>query len=107
MDRSFRVPGEMMEALRGMGYAPDTSMGAQVQSWWEWYTSTSAFYDDNQVVGGRTMHRHRLTIHPARRVCREWASLLLNDQTAIVADSDDADAALAAWLDDVHLVQHG
>lgn len=107
MDRSFRVPDKMMEALRGMGYAPDTSMVAQVQSWWEWYTSTSAFYDDNQVVGGRTMHRHRLTIHPARRVCREWTSLLLNDQTAIVADSDDADAALSAWLDDVHLVQRG
>ena len=107
MDRSFRVPDNIMEALRQMGYAPDTSMGAQVQGWWEWYTSTSAFYDENQVVGGRAMHRHRLTIHPARRVCREWASLLLNDQTAIVADSDDADAALSARLDDVHLVQRG
>lgn len=107
MDRSFRIPGEMMEALRQMGYSPDTSMGAQVQSWWEWYTSTSPFYNENQVVGSRTMHRHRLTIHPARRVCREWASLLLNDQTTIVADSDDADAALSAWLDAVHLVQRG
>lgn len=105
MDMSFRVPGKMMEALRQMGYAPDTGMGAQVQGWWEWYTSTAPFYDDNQVVGGRAMHRHRLTIHPARRVCREWASLLLNDQTTVVADSDDADAALASWLDDVHLVQ--
>jgi A118 family predicted phage portal protein len=107
MGGSHGIPGFMHDALRGMGMAPDTSMAAQVQEWWSWYTSTADFYDRTEVVGGRTMRRHRLTIHPARRVCREWASLLLNDQTTIVADSDGADAALSGWASSTRLVQRG
>lgn len=107
MEGSYSISGAMAGALRDMGMAPDTSMAAQVQEWWAWYTSTADFYDETQVVGGRSMHRHRLTIHPARRVCREWASLLLNDRTTIVADGDQADATLSAWLGSVRLAQRG
>lgn len=107
MDGTYQVPGALSRALAGMGMAPDASMRGLVQEWWGWYTSTADFYDEDVAVGDRVMHRHRLTVHPARRVCREWASLLLNDQTTIVADSDPANAALSAWLADSRLVQRG
>ena len=91
-DSEYSVPSSITRALRDAGMAPDMSMQARVAEWWGWYTSTAPFYDEDVPMGdGRTMHRHRVTIHPARRVCREWASLLLNDQTTIAADHDAAD----------------
>ncbi len=105
---SYSVPECVLEALADAGMAPDTSMASRIAEWWGWYTSTAGFYDQDVLVGeGRTMHRHRLTIHPARRVCREWASLLLNDDTTIAADDADADTWLKGWAADTSLVQRG
>lgn len=107
-DSEYSVPSSITRALRDAGMAPDTSMQARVAEWWGWYTSTAPFYDEDVPMGdGRTMHRHRVTIHPARRVCREWASLLLNDKTTITADQDAADQWLRQWLASSHLVQRG
>jgi A118 family predicted phage portal protein len=107
-DTSYSIPDCITRALAGAGLAPDTSMQGRIQEWWGWYTSTAGFYDQTVSMGdGRTMRRHRVTIHPARRVCREWASLLLNDSTTITADSEDADEWLKAWLHSSRLVQRG
>ena len=37
---------------------------------------------------------HRRSIHPAMRVCREWGSLLLNDKTQVVSESQEC----TEWL---------
>ena len=39
---------------------------------------------------------HRRSIHPAMRVCREWGSLLLNDKTQVVCESQEC----TDWLAD-------
>lgn len=98
MQNVYSVSSGVKTALKDMGYAPDESMQQYVQDWLGWYTAVNDFYDGFKNVSGKNIKVHRLTIHPFRRVCREWASLLLNDTTTINAEDETQDAALKEWL---------
>lgn len=107
MQNTYNVGAGVNSALKDMGYSPDTTMRPQINNWLGWYTATNSFYDGNKKVGNHTVAVHRLTIHPFRRVCREWASLLLNDTTTISAEDEADDEALQSWLRSTSFVARG
>lgn len=93
------LPSCVLEALRGMGFKPDDSMRAQAQEWWEWYTAKAAWYDKTESVDGHSFKVRRNTLHPARRVCREWASAILDDDgTKVAAELDEVTDLLEEWV---------
>lgn len=92
------IPECITNALMEMGYEPDDTMRAQVEEWWEWYTARADWYDKTETVDGKPFNVRRNTLHPARRVCREWASAILDDDgTKIAADDEHVDELLGEW----------
>lgn len=99
----FSIPAVITNTLKDMGYNPDTSMQTKIAEWWSWYSSTAEFYSGNEVIPGARgqrirISRHRLTMRMARRVCKEWASLLMGEGFNISCPDDEAaNTALSAW----------
>lgn len=92
----FSVPAFVADWLGSMGYAPYTTMQGHVATWWEWFTASSDWYEQTgwDSVNKRKLRYRKYSLRPARRVCREWASLMFDEGTRAVA----ADAASDAWL---------
>lgn len=92
----FSVPECAVKWLRGLGYEPYSSMDAYVARWWGWYTATSRWYERAAVdySSGRPRRRDYrcYSIRPARRVCREWASLMFDEGTRFAAEDPAANA---------------
>lgn len=93
----YDIPQHIKTALTEMGYPnPFSVMREHINAWADMLTSTGEFWDYTEREGSAQYRVHRRTIHPARRVCTEWASLLLNDKTQIVTESQE----VTDWLDD-------
>lgn len=92
----FSVPSYVREYIRQRGYTIDTTMDAYISRWFHWYTGDDSFYDVEYVSDGRRHTRKRYSLHPARRVAREWASMLLNEDTEVSVETPMANE----WLDD-------
>lgn len=108
MQNEYFVPHYIVAEVEGMGYRVHTSMTANIKTWNSWYTGTTPFYKDEFVTlegGGGT--RDRLSIRPARRVCREWASLILNDGTIISCDDEEANTWLQRFIEEQAFVSSG
>ena len=95
----FEVPSYATDWLKSMGYAPYTAMDSHVKRWWGWFSATSEFYDDKgwDSVNKKPIRFRKYSLRPARRVCREWASLMFDDGTVVVADDTDANKWLQRW----------
>lgn len=93
----YDIPQHIQDALKELGYPnPFSAMRDSINRWADVLTATGDFWDYQETEGGATYKVHRRTIHPARRVCTEWASLLLNDKTQIVTDNQQ----VTDWLED-------
>lgn len=67
-----------------------------IRSWDDWTGARGDFYDYRGKDGlGRVYEVHRRSIHPAMRVCKEWGSLLLNEDVKVVCDDQKA----TEWID--------
>ena len=87
----FSIPSCVKDAIKEAGYTANTSMEGFISTWWQWYTGTTQWYDEGYTtVEGRKKTRRRMSIRPARRVCREWASLILNEGTTITCEGAKA-----------------
>ena len=104
----FSKPGYVLDWLSGLG-TPYTSMDGDISTWWEWYTATSRWYRRTGFDYQRKRRRsYRLyTLNPARRVCREWASLMFDGGTEFTAGAEGADAWLKRWADETRLLVVG
>lgn len=92
------MPACVTDAIREAGYVPDTTMAATVRAWWEWYTAKAGWYSKETVVNERRFKVRRHTLHPARRVCVEWASSILDDDgTKLGTDSEAVTELLEGW----------
>lgn len=99
-DNQFEVPACVREAITGAGYSMPPDMSAQIAAWYDWYTCAHNFYTEHFVdVDGKARTRRKLSLHPARRVCREWASLIANEMQA-VSESDDANEWVRSYCED-------
>ncbi len=102
-EERFDVPEAVRRYIRKHGYVLSEAMAPFIAEWWGWYAGTDKWYtvafttpDDGQ------RERKRLSLRPHRRACREWASLLLNEDTAVSV----ADERTNKWLSD-YLDSHG
>lgn len=100
-DSGYWVPECARAWLRGLGYRlPLEDMEPHIRSWDRWMRAVGDFYDYRDTDGfGRVYEVHRRSIMPAMRVCREWASLLLNEKTQVACEAQEATDWLAAYLD--------
>lgn len=100
-DVDYWVPEHVREYLRGMGFQlPLEPMEGHIRAWHEWMQAGGSFYDYRDSDGfGRVYEVHRRSIHPAMRVCREWGSLLLNDKTQVVCESQECTDWLRSYFE--------
>ncbi len=100
------LPAHIDRALEALGYEPrgvgtgGDDMAAHIEDWWGLYTASASWYDRTETSAGRKWRTRRMTLHPARRVCREWASLILDDDGTRISAPDDetADGLLSEWV---------
>lgn len=88
----YWVPEHVKEYLRRLGFVlPLDDMEPWIRSWDDWMGARGDFYDYRDKDGlGRVYEVHRRSIHPAMRVCKEWGSLLLNEDVKVVCDDQRA-----------------
>ena len=88
----YWVPEHVKEYLRRLGFVlPLDDMEPWIRSWDDWMDARGDFYDYRDKDGlGRVYEVHRRSIHPAMRVCKEWGSLLLNEDVKVVCDDQKA-----------------
>lgn len=88
----YWVPEHVKEYLRGLGFVlPLDDMGPWIRSWDNWMGARGDFYDYRDKDGlGRVYEVHRRSIHPAMRVCKEWGSILLNEDVKVVCEDQRA-----------------
>lgn len=74
-------------------------MEPHILEWDTWMRSRGDFYDYQDTDGfGRVYEVHRRSIMPAMRVCREWGSLLLNENTLVACERQEATEWLSRFL---------
>ena len=88
----YWVPEHVKDYLRGLGFVlPLDDMEPWIRSWDDWMGARGDFYDYRDKDGlGRVYEVHRRSIHPAMRVCKEWGSLLLNEDVKVVREDQRA-----------------
>jgi A118 family predicted phage portal protein len=96
----FNVPAHVEKKLKELGYKVDTSMDSNIQGWYDWYSGNDEWYKDGYTdLSGRKRQRDRMSIRPAKRACREWASLLVTDDTVVSVAKEKANQWLQDYLD--------
>ena len=99
-DDQFEVPAYVKGEIRRRGYALPPDMSSQIELWYQWYTATHPFYTERFVgVDKRSHERRKLSLRPARRVCREWASLIANEM-GVRSGSPKANRFIGGWCSD-------
>ncbi len=88
----YWAPEHVKDYLRKLGFVlPLDDMEPWIRSWDDWMSARGEFYDYRDKDGmGRVYAVHRRSIHPAMRVCKEWGSLLLNEEVKVVCDNQKA-----------------
>ncbi len=99
-EERYRVPEAIGTYLEKKGYdVPWGSMAAHINRWDAWMRGTGEFYDyDDYDSEGRFYHVHRRSIRPAKRVCREWSSLLMDEQTSVQCENEACNEWLEGFL---------
>ena len=99
----FSIPSHVLDYIKARGYEVSTSMTSAITQWYRWYTSdvehdgdAKDFYNIEYKSGKGKKSRKRMSLKPARRACREWASLLLDEETEVATDGSNANE----WLED-------
>jgi len=63
----------------------DDGMHSLIDSWREWYSGNAEGFHRVFVNNGlSTVSRDMFSLHMAKRVCEDWANMLLNEKTKIV-----------------------
>ena len=88
----YWVPEHVKNYLTSLGFVlPLDDMEPWIRAWDDWMGARGDFYDYHDTDGlGRSYEVHRRSIHPAMRVCKEWGSLLLNEEVKVVCEDQKA-----------------
>lgn len=82
--------------LKDLGYTPiPDGLAMPVDLWKSWYEGkVDSFHEYRQYNGKRVLRRTRKSLCMAKRICEDWADLLLNEKLEITLSSDDAQKKL-------------
>ena len=81
----------MKNFFRKMGYetVPD-EFYYQIDKWLGWYKGkVASFHSYNQYNGKKLIARERATLSSAKKVCEDWANLILNEKMEINIPNED------------------
>ncbi len=87
--------------LKDLGYEPiPDALAMPVDLWKSWYEGkVNSFHEYRQYNGKRVLKRTRKSLCMAKRVCEDWADLLLNEKVEITLNSQKAQKALEKVLE--------
>lgn len=69
--------------LKNLGYYPAPQLD-KLELWMSWYQGhVEAFHKYSQYNGSKIINRTRESMQMAKRVCEDWAALLLNEKVSI------------------------
>lgn len=90
------------------GYDKLYSMDEYIANWLEWYTgNVKSFHNYTIYNGKKQVQMRRLTLNMAKRVCEDWANLLLNEKTDITISDKKSHDILHKTLSDCKFWQKG
>ena len=70
-----------------------------LDEWAEWYSGTVKSWHNYKVYNGkRHIQMHRLSLNMAKKVCEDWANLLVNEKTDITLSNPEAQKNLELIL---------
>lgn len=84
----------MKEYLRLIGIDVDSgilsdSAYTNISLWREWYSGfVQSFHVYTQYNGRKHIKRHRASLNMAKKVCEDWANLLLNEKLTVTTDDE-------------------
>ncbi|MFA7636771.1 MAG: phage portal protein [Monoglobales bacterium] len=94
-----------MEAIRkylkSMGYSLiGPEYYSQIHEWLKWYSGkVPSFHEYSQFNGKKSVKRSRCSLGMSKKVCEDWADLLLNEKTDIRVSNEEADEFLKEVLE--------
>lgn len=79
--------GAVIEYLnKTYGYDLNSSYYTYIAEWRDWWTGFHRpFHHFVEMRQNKPIHRELFTLHMGKKVCEDWASLLMNDKTRIDA----------------------
>lgn len=84
------------------------SMDEYIANWKEWYTGdVKSFHNYTLYNGKKQIAMKRLTLNMAKRVCEDWANLLLNEKTDITIGDNHSQEVVHKALEDCKFWQKG
>ncbi|MBR4874668.1 MAG: phage portal protein [Clostridia bacterium] len=91
----------MRECLRKLGYETiGSDFDKKIDCWREWYGGkVSSFHSYYQYNGKKKVKRERATLGMAKRVCEDWANLLMNEKVEISLPDDALTKKVRTILD--------
>ena len=76
-------------ALSNAGFRCDTSMQPHISEWKLWYEGYYKRFHRYMVFNGKERtEQKRASLKMAKRVCEDWANLILNEKVVINAGDD-------------------
>lgn len=92
---------KIIQFLKALGYTTvDKSYYSMIRLWERWYKGrVPSVHNYIQYNGKTRIKRCRKSLGMAKKVCEDWANLLLNEKVEIKADDEEIDAAVADVLE--------
>lgn len=101
MATEYTVPVAAREYIREQGYPfCYEDMATYIDGWYGLLKAEGDFWDWSEKANGVSRRVHRMSIHPAARVCNEWASLLMNEDTVVGTEDEKCNEWLQGFLAD-------
>lgn len=84
----------IMDALKGLGYTTiDEKWYELVEDWRSWYKGSVAKFHNYRVwTGQKYVPCSRYSLGMAKKVCEDWANLLMNEKVKITLEGDKEQA---------------
>lgn len=88
-------------ALARAGYRCDTAMQPHIEEWKSWYEGYYSSFHKYMVFNGKERtEQKRASLKMAKRICEDWANLILNEKVVINAGDDNINKVLKKVFDD-------
>ena len=81
----------MLDYLKKQGFHTiDEGFYKRIEDWLSWYQGkVKSFHSYTQYNGKKKVGRERATLGMAKKVCEDWANLLLNERMQIFIDNKE------------------